>query len=314
MKPLLIIAALALAGCGAPSSDSFDRNRTLDLVEALSADALEGRAAGTEGNAAARVMIIDRMETLGLSPVGESFEHPFTYGPFRTPEGTSAVPDKPGINVMGLIEGTAGTDLTMVITAHFDHLGIRDGEIYNGADDNASGVAGMLAIAEHFSRNRPMHDVLFVAFDAEEDGFGGARAFISQPPLPLSDMAFNLNLDMISRGDNRLLWASGTSHWPALQPLVDDVAADAPVTLRKGYDSGDGRDDWTLLSDHAVFFRAGIPHLYLGVEDHPDYHKPGDDFDKIDHDWFIGAVETALSVAIKADKNLAEIYAMREAG
>ncbi|MEL7231770.1 MAG: M28 family peptidase, partial [Pseudomonadota bacterium] len=164
MRISIILTALALTACGAQSSNPFDRDTTLDLVEALSADALEGRAAGTEGNADARAMIIDRMETLGLSPIGESFEHPFTYGSFRTPEGASAVPDKPGINVMGLSEGTAETNLTMVITAHFDHLGIRDGEIYNGADDNASGVAGMLAIAEHFSHNRPTHDVLFVAF------------------------------------------------------------------------------------------------------------------------------------------------------
>lgn len=306
-----VILAFVIAACGNPSEPPFSIDDTLGLAEALSADTLEGRGAGTAGNAAARALIIDRMEALDVSPVSGRYEHPFTYGPFSTPEGESAVPDKPGVNVMGLIEGKGDSPLTMVITAHFDHLGVRNGEIFNGADDNASGVAGLLAIAEYFSRNRPRHDILFVAFDAEEDGFGGARAFISDPPIPLSTIAFNLNLDMISRGDNGLLWASGTAHWPALEPLVDEVASSAPVTLSKGFDTGGGRNDWTLLSDHAVFFRAGIPHLYLGVEDHPDYHRPSDDFDKIDQDWFLNAVETARRLAGEAEKNLPEIYAMR---
>lgn len=308
----LALAALTLTACGGSDAPKFNKGATVGIVKALSADELEGRAAGTEANAAARAIIVERLESLGLTPVLGRFEHPFTYGPFRTPEGESAVPDKPGVNVMGMVPGSEQTGLVMVVTAHFDHLGIREGEIYNGADDNASGVGGMLAIAEHFSKNQPKHDVLFVAFDAEEDGFGGARAFIADPPVPLSAMAFNLNLDMIARGDNGTLWASGTAHWPALEPLVDEVTTVASVTVKKGFDTGEGREDWTLLSDHAVFFRAGIPHLYLGVEDHPDYHKPSDDFELIDQDWYLSSVETALRVAIKAEENLPDLYAMKE--
>ncbi|WOR14148.1 M28 family peptidase [Hyphomonas sp. FCG-A18] len=306
------VVVFGLTACGSGSdAPGFNHGATVGLTKALSADDLEGRGAGTEGNAAARALIVERMKKLELTPVLGRYEHAFTYGPFRTPEGEDAVPDKPGINVMGVIRGSQRTGLVMVVTAHYDHLGIREGEIYNGADDNASGVSGMLAIADYFSRNQPTHDVLFVAFDAEEDGFGGARAFIAEPPVPLSAMAFNLNLDMIARGDNGILWASGASHWPALKPMIEEVATVAPVTLSMGFDSGDGRADWTLLSDHAVFFRAGIPHLYLGVEDHPDYHKPGDDFDKIDQDWFLDSVETALRLAIKAEENLPDLYAMK---
>ena len=302
----------SLAACtGGSDTPEFNQGATLGLTKALSADELAGREAGSEGNAAARALIIDRMAKLELSRINGTFEHPFTFGPFRTPEGESAVPDKPGVNVMGAIAGSGESDLIMVVTAHFDHLGIRDGEIHNGADDNASGVAGMLAIAEYFKANQPTHDVIFVAFDAEEDGFGGARAFIANPPVPLERIAFNLNLDMISRGDNSILWASGASHWSALKPMIEEIAAVAPVTLNMGFDSGDGRDDWTLLSDHAVFFRAGIPHLYLGVEDHPDYHKPSDDFDKIDQEWFMGSVETALRIAIAAEAKLPELQALK---
>ena len=92
-----------------------------------------------------------------------------------------------------------------------------------------------------------------------------------------------------------------------------DIAARAPVDIKMGFDEGDGREDWTLLSDHAAFFRAGIPHLYFGVEDHPDYHKPTDDFERIDQDWFLRSVESVVMVAAEMDARLDEIYAMRVA-
>ncbi|MEO0548931.1 MAG: M28 family peptidase [Pseudomonadota bacterium] len=290
----------------------FSGDYLLDLAEALSSDDLQGRAPGTEESMRARQMIIDRFEALGVQPVNGSFEHPFLYGPFTNPEtGEDAVPDKPGTNVMGLIEGSGESDLTMVLTAHFDHLGVREGEIFNGMDDNASGVTGILAAAEYFSENTPLHNVLIVALDAEEDGLSGARDFVTNPPIPLETIAFNLNLDMVSRGDNGLLWASGAAHWPALEPMIVTVASTAPVEVRMGFDTGEGRDDWTLLSDHGVFFRAGIPHLYLGVEDHPDYHRPSDDFENVDKDWYLRSIETVVMMADAADAILVEIDGMK---
>lgn len=312
LSGLLVMSLAACSGEKIYKPKLYAAGPTLDFAEALSADELAGRKAGTQTSAEARELIIARMEDIGVLPDGPGYEKPFKYGPFVDPEtGEPATPDKPGTNIIGYIEGTSDSDLTMIISAHYDHLGVRDGEIYNGMDDNASGVAGMLAVAEYFAKNPPKHDIGFVAFDAEEDGFGGAREFIKNPPLPLEQIAFNLNLDMISRGERGVLWASGPSHWPALEALVVDVALKAPVVLRKGYDTGDGRDDWTLLSDHAVFFRAGIPHLYLGVEDHPDYHKPSDDFEKVDQNWFLRSVETVVMTAKAADEQLDVIAEMK---
>jgi Zn-dependent M28 family amino/carboxypeptidase len=301
-----------LTACGGGDKtykpERFKSGPTLGLAKAMSADELEGRKAGSEGSAAARALIIERMEKIGVLPDGPGYEKPFLYGPFVDPEtGEAATPNKPGTNIIGYLEGSGDSDITMIVSAHYDHLGVREGEIYNGMDDNASGVAAMLAVAEYFAKNPPKHDIGFVAFDAEEDGFGGAREFIKNPPLPVEKIAFNLNLDMISRGDNGILWASGASITPDLIPMIEAVAKDAPVELKMGYDTGDGRDDWTLLSDHAVFFRAGVPHLYLGVEDHPDYHKPSDDFDKIDQDWFLKSVETVVMIAAAADAQLDKI-------
>ena len=283
------------------------------MLAALSADEMKGRKVGTEENARARAMIIERMVELGVQPDGPGYERPFTYGTFADPEtGENTQPAKNGVNIIGYLPGTENRDISMIITAHYDHVGVIDGEIYNGADDNASGVVGLLAVAEYFSKNPPKHDVAFVAFDAEEDRLGGALAFVADPPAPLETIALNLNFDMLSRGDNGLLWASGTHHWPVMKPLVSAVAEAAPVEIRMGYDEGEGRDDWTMLSDHAAFFRAGIPHLYFGVEDHADYHRPTDDFDRVDQDWFLKSVESVVMVAVLMDENLDEIHAMRQ--
>lgn len=316
MKTVLSAAlVVSLAGCSGDSgsqSDRFSTEPALELLEALSADALQGRKTGTEENARARAMIIERLESLGISPMDGSFEHPFNYGAFADPSsGENATPTKRGVNIIGKIEGASDRGLSMIVTAHYDHVGVIDGEIYNGADDNASGVVGLLATAEYFTKNPPLNDVIILALDAEEDGLGGAIAFVANPSEPLDQVGLNINFDMLSRGDNGVLWASGTQHWPKMKPIMTEIAAQAPVEIKMGFDQGDGREDWTLLSDHAAFFRAGIPHLYFGVEDHPDYHRPTDDFGAIDQDWFLRSVESVVMVAAAMDAQLSEIYAMR---
>ncbi|MEL7539660.1 MAG: M28 family peptidase [Pseudomonadota bacterium] len=312
-----VCAVASLVACAQNSGyqpERFSEAPAIDMLQALSADALQGRKVGTEENAQARAMIIERFEAVGVAPAGDGFEHPFTYGTFADPEtGADTAPAKSGVNIIGRISGTSNSDVSMIITAHYDHVGVIDGEIHNGADDNASGVVGLLAAAEYFSTEPPLHDVVFLAFDAEEDRLGGAIAFVADPFESLDKVALNINFDMLSRGDNGILWASGTHHWPEMKPIMADLSARAPVDIQMGFDVGDGREDWTLLSDHAAFFRAGIPHLYFGVEDHPDYHKPTDDFERIDQDWFLRSIESVIMVASEMDEALDDIYAMRVA-
>ncbi len=311
---LVIAAALIVATIlsGRGGSESYDTRYfrpgpTLGLVKELSSDELEGRATGSVGNTRARELIAERMNRIGLRRVGDDWLHPFDANTFSE-RGFPA-----GVNIMGFIRGKGASSDVIVITAHYDHLGVQEGETYNGADDNASGVAAMLAVAESFStaKNQPEHDIYFVAFDAEEQGFGGSISFMSDPPVPVERIALNINLDMVSRGDNGILWAVGTFHTPSLKPIVEAVAEDAPdpVSLQMGFDQPDveGQDDWTALSDHYPFHRAGIPFIYLGVEDHPDYHKPSDDFEKIDQDFYLAAVDTAIMIVAEADARLSEV-------
>lgn len=280
-----------------PESEYVDAGELLHLTEVLSNDALEGRAIGTPGNEAARGFLRKRFETLRLTKIGDSYEHPFTVLPKPGEEDAEPVQ---GTNLIGVIEGkTPGQGKMLAITAHFDHLGVIDGEIYNGADDNASGSAALVAIATWFTQHQPDHDILFALFDGEEPGALGARNFVRSGEVDMDRIALNLNFDMVSRSEVNELYVSGTYHAPGLVSFVDELAAEAPVTLIKGHDRPEqGSDDWTMLSDQAAFYEAGIPFLYFGVEVYADYHKPTDDFDLIPVDFFVNSANTLVMAAI----------------
>lgn len=286
-----------------------DAGPMLHLVDVLASDALEGRASGTPGNEAARGFIRKRFEEIGLRPwLSSGWEHPVTLLP------REGVPEPvPGANLIAWVPGeTPGTGPVILITAHYDHLGIVDGEIYNGADDNASGCGALVALAEYFAVHKPKHDLLFAALDGEEIGFLGAFALLRDPALPIDRVALNINMDMVSRSDAGELYVSGTYHTPALAALITEVAKTAPVSLLMGHDRPeDGQQDWTTQSDHAVFHAAGIPFLYFGVEDHAGYHKPTDDFSAITPDFFVRAADTLVSVVLAADAQLPQIHGLR---
>jgi Peptidase family M28 len=272
----------------------------LNLTETLSSDALEGRATGTSGNAAARGFILKRFETMGLRPLGGAYEYAFPVLPGPM-DGVSEPAD--GVNIIGMVAGeTPGRGPMLVVTAHYDHLGIVDGEIYNGADDNASGVAALIAVAEYFERTPPTHDIIFAVLDAEEIGYQGAKALVETGLLDVGRISLNINFDMVGRSDAGELYVAGTTPYPQLKSMIDDLATRAPVSLLTGHDSPDlGSDDWTNQSDHAVFHEIGIPFLYFGVEDHSGYHDPSDDYVNLTHDFFVRTGDTLVMAVEAAD-------------
>jgi Zn-dependent M28 family amino/carboxypeptidase len=212
-----------------------------------------------------------------------------------------------GVNILGLIEGTRAPDRYIVITAHYDHVGSNGGQIYNGADDNASGVATMLEIAQRLKATRPEHSVIFVAFDGEERGLLGAKHFVQAPPVPLSSIAMNLNFDMIARAESDgFLWVTGTYQHPTFRPILEGIPANGAVSLAFGKDTPQdtGADNWVEASDQGAFFNAQVPFLYLGVNYHPDYHRPSDDFERITPSVFQSAVELSWSAFRALDQGL----------
>jgi Zn-dependent M28 family amino/carboxypeptidase len=307
LSRLAVTTALLFVTAGWPppaaaQSASVDSAQLFRDLDALSADSMEGRLAGTPGSAKAREYILGRFKAAKLTPAdGKSFEQPFT---FRGARGAS---DRPGVNLVAMVRGRREPGRFIVVTAHYDHLGVVKGQVFNGADDNASGVAAMLAVAARLAAEPPDHSIIFAALDAEELGLHGARAFVSAPPVAKNAMVVNVNLDMVGRDAKNLLFAAGTSHYPFLKPYLEKVAQ-PPVVLRFGHDvAGSKEDDWTRDSDHFPFHEAVIPFVYFGVEDEAQHHKATDDAETITREFFAGAANTILAALRRFDANLDKI-------
>ncbi|MCH6199040.1 M28 family peptidase [Aquiflexum sp. LQ15W] len=287
-----------LAAPSAVLAQKIDQNKLLKDIEYLSSDELGGRKPLSEGNLKARKYIQDRFKALGIKSQYQDYTQYFDFNNSR--EGKLY---EKAANIVGFIGGKE-TDKLIVVMAHYDHIG-RDGEkIFNGADDNASGTGGVLAIAEYFSKNRPNHSMLFVALDAEEMGHQGAKALVNDFPFPIDQAVLNINMDMISRNIDGEIYAVGTYHYPQLKPTIEKVAEGRFPKLLFGHDVPGEKADWTYASDHSQFHRKGIPFIYFGVEDHDDYHKETDTFDRIQPEFYIGAVELILDIVIAFDRDL----------
>jgi len=294
MRRILFAAAAAACLLASPAF-AAPGDKALDDVRILSADDMQGRQTGTPGGAKARAYIKQRFAQIGLAVV----EQPFT---FKGKDGA----ERTGVNLIAVIPGSGPVSRVMVVTAHYDHLGVRDGQVYNGADDNASGVAGLLAVAETFKASPPKHAIYLVALDGEEMGLQGARAFVAAPPVPLADIALNVNFDMLAKNAKGELYVAGGSHNAWVKSQLQALTVSVPVSLKLGHDTGadDDIDNWTYQSDHGAFAKAGVAWVYFGVEDHPEYHKPTDDFATVPQDFFRKAVATVVAATWAFDDQL----------
>ena len=277
-------------------------------VYRFSADSMRGRRTGTLENAKARDFIAVRFNELGLGVIGPGRGAPFTTTSTRSPQPIT------GTNVIGVIRGSRFPDRYIVVSAHFDHIGVTsDGScraigtdsICNGADDNASGTAALLQLAAHFSVAKPQHSIIFAAFDAEELGDVGSGAWVDAMPVPVEQVLINVNMDMIGRNAKNELFAAGATKYPHLAPLVNAAiaCAPAPIILISGHDGEAGRDDWTNQSDQGAFHRKGIPFVYFGEEDHPDYHRAGDHADRLMPAFYVSAARLVGSFVSRFDAN-----------
>ena len=212
-----------------------------------------------------------------------------------------------GTNVLGFIHGDGSSNEVIIIGAHMDHLGyggdgsgsLRPDEnaIHNGADDNASGTAGLLELAEKLAAKPLKKDVLFIAFDAEEKGLLGSKHFVDNPVVDLENVVAMLNMDMIGRLKDSTLTVGGTGTSPLFESLLDSLQKKHQLNIaysKEGFGP----------SDHSSFYAKDIPVLFFFTGTHEDYHKPSDDWEKINADGeqkilelvynvttFIGALE-----------------------
>lgn len=257
-------------------------------VSILANDSLNGRKTGSDGEKKAAEYIAKRFESLGLQPKGsEGYFQKFVFkaskNPHQEAEFTLEKNDstETGENVIGYINNNA--ENTVVIGAHYDHLGMggegslyREGEaIHNGADDNASGVAVMLHLADSLQKkdSPKNNNYLFIAFSGEEEGLLGSNYFVKNPTINTKKVTYMLNMDMVGRlnSENTLaVYGLGTS--PLLKQTVIANAGNLKITENE---SGVGP------SDHTSFYLADIPVLHFFTGQHEDYHKPSDDTEKV---------------------------------
>lgn len=265
----------------------FTTSTLLKHIEELSSDAYEGRETGTLGATKAKNYIIAEFKKGGIKPLGETFEQVFPL-----PEELKAAQ---GENIVGYIKGNEKAAEYIVITAHYDHEGIKDGKVYNGADDDASGISALLAFAEYFQTHPPKHSVILIAFDAEEKGLLGSYYYVENSIVPKEQLKLNINMDMISRSDKKELYAVGPQYNEQYKSIIENLKKSGEVKLLIGH------EEWTYSSDHAGFHKANIPFIYFGVEDHKDYHQPTDDFENIHPMFYKNAVQTIISFFKEVD-------------
>ena len=300
----LAAGCVLLAGCGsapAPSSGAetlVATDEVREIVGVLAADSLEGRRTGTPGSARASRFLAERMRRYGLEPAGDSgYFQRVTYRAAQGPEGETlrlASPDSADTadavvdyNLVGLIRGSDHSlrNEAVVLGAHFDHIGIgkpvEGDSINNGADDDASGVATVLAAARALAKDPPKRTVVVLLTSGEEYGVLGTQWYLERPRFPLDSTVADLQVEMVGRPDTLVgagkLWLTGFERSTMGEELS---AAGLPVVA-------DPRPEFRFFerSDNIVFAIRGIPaHTLSSYGLHRDYHQPSDEVERIDFD------------------------------
>lgn len=247
----------------------------------LADDARAGRESGTPGCEAAAEYIAERFEAYGLTPIGDdgTYFQRFTFGRTKKVE---------TCNVVAMREGTDRNDEYVVIGAHYDHVGkgkmtffngrmggSKSDDIYNGADDNASGISGLIEIAQAFSRLAPSRSVIFIAFAGEEKGLLGSYHYTAHPIKPLEKTVAMINMDMIGRNPKKAVQVLGAKTSPQLEAIARRAAemTEVKATFPTGGVFGG--------SDHYPFYQKGVPVLFFFTGFHKDYHRASDHADAI---------------------------------
>jgi len=285
-RALALLAFLALplfAGGGARTARAIATITDSELrahVEFLASDELEGRGTGSPGFDAAARYVATRIESWGLKPMGDAGSW---YQEFKAGRGKN---QKATQNVCGLVEGTdpALKGEFVIVGAHLDHVGTGQimgamgpkGEIHNGADDNASGSAAILELAEAFARFPPRRSILFLWFAGEEMGLLGSQHYVKNPTIALEKAVAMINLDMVGRSKDGYLFVGGVGTSPDLRKMVESSNTDGFQI-----EWGEGGN---APSDNSSFYRKAMPVLFFFTNVHEDYHKPGDDADKVNYE------------------------------
>ncbi|HKX87222.1 MAG TPA: M28 family metallopeptidase [Flavobacterium sp.] len=275
----------------------------------VASDEMQGRNTGEEGQKKAGKYLIEQYTKNGISfPKGASdFYQPIPSSYFQ-----KAFSPKLGDseNIWAFIEGSEKPEEILVISAHYDHVGMKNGEIYNGADDDGSGTVALLEIAQAFQQAKnegkgPKRSILFLHVTGEEHGLHGSRFYTENPLFPLAKTITDINIDMIGRRDalhkdsNNYVYVIGSDYLSSDLYNITEEANKQFVNLKLDYKYNDRNDPnrFYYRSDHYNFAKHNIPSVFFFNGTHEDYHQPGDEAHKIEYDALAKRTQLAFAVA-----------------
>lgn len=305
MKKLIIgFLALIIFSCGSVNPDGSIKESVKEKYAAeikaddlrehlflLSSDILEGRKTG------------EKRQKMAVNYFTAYYEHHNLLAPAKYPEYIQSIPQEyfegksngPSQNILAYIEGSEFPNEVIVISAHYDHLGMKGEEVYNGADDNASGSSAVMELAQSFQLakkqgNGPKRSILFLHFTGEELGLFGSKFYIEHPAFSLDSTVVDLNIDMVGRVDEKhfdnkeYIYLIGSNR---LSQDVHKISQEANKTythlkLDYTYNSQEDPNSYYTRSDHYNFAKNNIPVIFYFNGTHADYHRTTDTADKID--------------------------------
>lgn len=284
--------------CQKAETEFTTENFLAEQIEWLASDERNGRFAGTIHEADAANYISDFFLVSGLLP---AINNQWYIQQFELTGPIAQVMEMDGYisrNVVGLVPGTAFPERYIIIGAHYDGQGTgglismdsgNEQDIHNSADDNASGTAGLMWLANRFAMEPTQNTLIFIAFSGEELGLLGARHFVANMEMAQDSVLAMINMDMIGRLSDGELTIFGTGTATIWDDLLDGVQADSLTITRTPGGMGS--------SDHAAFYEAGIPVLHYFTGTHEDYHRASDTADKINYEgleWVLAHVEETI--------------------
>jgi len=319
-KYIIFLSAVFLVGCKTGAglrADNSDASKYLSYISekdlktnlyVVASDEMQGRETGSEGQKKAGRYLISQYKASKIPfPTGTDTYYQKVPAEFMNKKRNENLADSE--NIWAFIKGSEKPDEIVVVSAHYDHVGMKNGVIYNGADDDGSGTVAVLEIAKAFAKAKkeghgPKRSVLFLHVTGEEHGLHGSRYYSENPLFPLANTVADVNIDMIGRHDDahpdssNYVYVIGSDYLSSDLYNICESANKKYANLNLDYKFNDRNDPnrFYYRSDHYNFAKNGIPSVFFFTGTHADYHKPGDKVEKIEFDALTKRTQLAFAV------------------